>query len=129
MRPLTFTVPRRRLGDAGDELQQRALARAVPADDAERPPLGHGKRHVAARAANVSSGRRLRDQAARQQRALQRRELLALAVAAVDFRRVVTSIAACRQCRRQLPVMALVLGLELHHTSSANVSRSRSNTQ
>ena len=35
MRPSTTTVPAVRLGDARDELEQRALARAVPADDRE----------------------------------------------------------------------------------------------
>ena len=36
----------RRLRDAGDELQQRALARPVAADDAERAPARHGERDI-----------------------------------------------------------------------------------
>src|SRR5204862_2084110 len=69
----------RRLGDAGDQLQQRALAGSVPADDPERAPLRHGEGDVVQRREPLVGGEIL-DQAARQQRALQRRELLALAV-------------------------------------------------
>ena len=49
-----------RLRDAGDELQQRALAGPVAADDAERAPGRHREGHVVARAVNVSSGSRSR---------------------------------------------------------------------
>ena len=74
-------------------------------------PLGTRERHVAARAANVSSGLQVADQAPRQQRALQRRELPPAAVAPVDLRDV-----RKRRWRSR-------------HTSSANESRSRSNTK
>src|SRR5262249_14771003 len=92
-----------------DELEQRALARSVAADHAEGSSLRNREADI------VERGERLvrpeaRDEAAGQQRALQRGELLALAVPAVD------------------------LGCANHfdrgrHTSSANVSRSRSNIQ
>ena len=87
MRPLTLDRAGRRLGDAGDQLQQRALARAVAADDAERPAARHRERHVAHRGERLVRPQ-VAHQAARQQRALQRRELLPPAVAAVDLRGV-----------------------------------------
>ena len=98
----------RRLGDAGDELQRRALARSVPADDAEGRALRHAERHVLQRGKRLARPQVAQD-AALQQRALQRRELPA-AVAAVDLRDV-------RELDRG------------GHTASANESRSRSNTQ
>ena len=87
MRPSHRHRAARRLGDAGDELQQRALAGAVAADDAERAPLRHRQRDVVQRRERLV-GLQVLDEAARQQRALQRRELLAPAVAAVDLRDV-----------------------------------------
>src|SRR5215211_8108943 len=38
-----------RFGDPGQDLQQGALARPIPADDPERLPLGHLKAHIAER--------------------------------------------------------------------------------
>ena len=79
--------PRRRFRNAGHQLQHRALARPVAADDTERPPGRYREGHV------PHGGKRLvrlqvANQAARQQRALQRRKLTAPAVAAVDLRGV-----------------------------------------
>ena len=75
----------RRLADPGHQLQQRALAGSVPADHAERPALWNRQRDI------VQCGERLvrseiPDQAARQKRAFQRRELLTMAEPAVKLR-------------------------------------------
>ncbi len=69
----------------GHQLQQRALAGSVPADHPERPALRNRQRDI------VQCGERLvgpeiPDQAARQQRAFQRRELLTMAEPAVKLR-------------------------------------------
>ena len=48
-----------RFGDAGDELERRALARSVPADDAEGRPFGT-LNDTSVSAGNVSLGRRSR---------------------------------------------------------------------
>ena len=76
----------RRLGDAGDELQRGALARSVAADDAVGRSLRHRERHVGERRERLARLQVAQD-AALQQRALERRELPA-AVAAVDLRDV-----------------------------------------
>ena len=44
--PVDAHAPGRRLGDAGHQLQHRALAGSVAADHAERPAGRHGERHV-----------------------------------------------------------------------------------
>src|SRR5205807_4435104 len=75
-----------RLRDAGDELQRRALARSVPADDAVGRPLRHGERDVGERRKRLAR-LQVAHEAALQQRALERRELTA-GVAAVDLRDV-----------------------------------------
>ena len=93
MRPFTFTVPRRRLRDACHQLQRRALARSVAADDAVGRAGGHVERHALQRRKFLVRLQIL-DEAALQQRALQRRELFLPRVAAVDLRDVgQTSIA------------------------------------
>src|SRR2546421_5165539 len=74
----------RRLRDAGDELEHRALPRTVAADDAERAAAGDRERHVFQRRERLIR-LQVRDQAAREQRALQRRELLALRIAAINL--------------------------------------------
>jgi hypothetical protein len=63
------------VGDPGHALEQRALARAVAADDAVGAALGHAERHAAQRLEGLV-GLQLAHQAARQQRRLQRGELL-----------------------------------------------------
>ena len=83
MRPSTRTRAAGRLGDAGDQLQRGALARAVPADHAVGRALRHRERHVGQRRKRLARLQIAQD-AALQQRALQRRELPA-AVAAVDL--------------------------------------------
>ncbi len=89
MRPSTRTRAAGRLGDAGDQLQRGALARAVAADHAVGRALRHGERHVGQRRKRLARLQIAQD-AALQQRALQRRELPA-AVAAVDLRDVESS--------------------------------------
>ena len=75
-----------RLRDAGDELQRRALARSVPADDAVGRSLRHGERDVGERRKRLAR-LQVAHEAALQQRALERRELTA-GVAAIDLRDV-----------------------------------------
>ena len=69
-----------RLEDAGDELEQRRLARAVAADDAERFAAVDGKRNVSHR---FDARLRRQRQIALEQRALERRELRAASPQAV----------------------------------------------
>ena len=76
----------RRLGDAGDELQRGALARAVAADDAEGRSLRHAERDIRQRRKRFARPQVAQD-APLEQRALERRELPA-AVAPVDLRDV-----------------------------------------
>jgi hypothetical protein len=110
MRPSTFTVPSEGL------VIPATSFKSVLFPDPLRPmtpsvrPLGT-VRLTSFSAVNVSSGPQVPDQAARQQGALQRRELLALAVAAVDLRNA-GDFDGWR-----------------HHTSSANESRRRSKIQ
>src|SRR5262245_49503536 len=95
------------LADAGDELQQRALARAVAADD----PHGAARLDIDVDAVERQKGAvgpQVPQHAAAQQRTLERAEALAPPVAAVDLANVADLDGA-------------------HHTSSASVSRSRSN--
>ena len=75
-----------RLRDACDELQRRALARSVPADDAVGRSLRHGERDVGERRKRLAR-LQVAHEAALQQRALERRELTA-GVAAIDLRDV-----------------------------------------
>src|SRR5262249_39319622 len=76
----------RRLGDAGDQLQRRALAGAVAADDAVGRASRDRERYVGGRGKRLA-GLQVAQNAALQERALQRGELLA-AVAPVDLRDV-----------------------------------------
>src|SRR5262249_52433346 len=99
----------RRLRDSRDELQRRALAGSIPADDAVRGAFWYGKRHIGERREHFA-GLQVAQNASLQQRALERGELPS-AVATVDFRDVIER--------------DRVRG----HTASANESRSRSNTQ
>ena len=75
---------RRRLADAGNQFQHRALARAVAADDSERLARRHVERHALERLEH-RVGPEIAQDAARQQRALQRRKLLPPAVTAIDL--------------------------------------------
>ena len=134
----------RRLRDAGHELQERALARSVAADYAERASPGYRQIDVVQRRERLV-GPQVLDQAARQQRALQRRELLALAVAAVDFcdprdfdggfRGPWVEDRGAPRVRCQVPIVGprsagrdLRPSLLGHYTSSAKESRRRSKT-
>ena len=74
----------RRLSDARDQLQHRALAGSVAPDDAEGLSLRDVERH-ALQCLEHRVGTQVAQHAARQQRALQRRELLPAPVAAVDL--------------------------------------------
>ena len=98
----------RRLRDARDELQRRALARSVAPDDAVGGTLRHVEGHIGERGERFIR-RQIAKDAPLQQRALERGELFA-AVAPVDFRHV-------DQLDRG------------RHTASANESRSRSKSQ
>ncbi len=98
----------RRFRDAGDELQCRTLAGPVAADDSDGTAGRHRERQIGHRRKSLL-GPQMRDQGARQQRTLERRELSAT-VAAVDLRDVVEFDRG-------------------RHTASANESRNRSNTQ
>ena len=76
MRPSTRDrAARSGLRDAGHALEQRALARAVAADDAVGAALRHRERHAAQRLERLV-GLQIAQQAAAEQRRLQRRELL-----------------------------------------------------
>jgi hypothetical protein len=97
-----------RLGDARDDLEGRALAGSVPADDTERLALQHGTRHVLEREERLG-WLKIAQEAALQERALQRGEVPA-AVPAVD-------LGDMNELDRR------------RHTVSANESRSRSNSQ
>ncbi len=105
IRPRTVTVPVVGLVMPGHQLQGRALAGAVPADDAEGPALGDRERHAPQRR-KLLVGLQVLDEAPLEQGALERRELFSLRVAAVHLRDVDE--------------------LDRVHTSSANESRSRS---
>jgi hypothetical protein len=96
-----------RLADARDQLQHRALAGAVSADDAERPAGSHVERHAVERLEHFI-GSHLTEDATREQRALQGAEMFSPAVPAIH--------------------LVHVADFDGVHTSSANVSRSRSNT-
>src|SRR5436190_11480241 len=98
----------RRLGDAGHELQRRALAGAVLPDDPVGRSLWHAEGDVGERRERLARSQ-VAQNAALQQRALQRRKLTA-PVPSVD-RRDVDELDGRR------------------HTTSANESRSRSNSQ
>ena len=74
----------RRLGDAGDELQRGALARSVAPDDAVGAPGRHVERHALQRRKRLV-GLQVLDEAAGEQRALQRRELLPPRILAIDL--------------------------------------------
>src|SRR5262245_6491205 len=76
----------RRLGDAGHELQRRALAGAVLPDDTVGRSFGHAEGDVAERRERFARPQVAQD-AALQERALQRRKLTA-AIPPVDFRDV-----------------------------------------
>src|SRR5690606_5410816 len=96
------------LADAGDALQERALATPVAADDAVRPAGLHVERHVVERPERLV-GPQVAHEAAREDRALERGELALVLEAPVDLRDV------ARLDRQRA-----------HHTSSANESRRRS---
>ena len=87
MRPRTVSVPVVGLVMPATSFEQRALAGTVAADDAQGSPRRHRERHVADRRERLVR-LQIADQAARQQRALERRELAPAAVAAVDLRHV-----------------------------------------
>jgi hypothetical protein len=97
-----------RLADARQELEHRALARAVAADDPERAP-GVEIEADAVEGIEHLVGTQVLEQAAAQQRALQRPEVPPPAVAPVAF------VDAAH--------------LDRLHTCSASVSRSRSKTK
>ena len=82
-RDRAFVGPR----DAGDALEQRRLARSVAADDAVGAALRHAEGHAAQRRERLVR-LQIADQAALEQRRLERRELLLPRVAAVDLRDV-----------------------------------------
>src|SRR5262245_54883748 len=98
----------RRLGDAGHELQRRALTGAVLPDDTVGRSFGHAEGDVGERRERFARPQVAQDTAL-QESALQRRKLTA-AVPPVDFRDV-----SELDGRR--------------HTTSANESRSRSKSQ
>src|SRR5438094_788631 len=77
----------RRPRDAGHQLQRGALAGAVPPDDAVGLPRRHHERDILQRR-KFFLGPQILDQAARQQRALERGELLPPRIAAIDLRDV-----------------------------------------
>ena len=111
MRPSTVTVPVVGLVMPATQLQQRALARSVAADDAERRARRARRRRRPCSAANVSSGLQIADQAAATAARSSASRTASVAVAAVDLRDVADldgRVAA------------------MHHTSSANESRRRS---
>ena len=123
MRPSTRDGAAGRLGDAGDELQRRALARSVAADDAEGRALRHRERHVGQRRERLARLQVAQD-AALQQRALQRRELPA-AVAAVDLRDVARARSpASYRLRERVaqPVEQPVAGEEQHDDAAPSAS-------
>ena len=143
--PFDLHGSRRRLRDAGNQLQRRALAGSVASDDAVGAPGRHGERHALERGERLV-GLQIVDEASGEQRALQRRKLLASRVSAIDLRDVgefdrvhngLPGISTQRRQRRQglrgsdpkkplrLRVFALRHGQP--HTSSANESRRRSN--
>ena len=66
--------PGRGLRDAGDELQRGALARSVPADDAEGAARRHREGDVRERGERLVR-LQIAQEARRQERALERREL------------------------------------------------------
>ncbi len=76
---------RRGLRDSGHQLEHRALAGAVAADHAERPPCGQGEGDVLHRRERLVR-LQIPNQAPRQQRALERGELPPPVVAPVDLR-------------------------------------------
>ena len=86
MRPSTVTVPVGRLGDARDELEQRALAGAVATDHAERRPFGTVN-DTSSSAGNVSSGPQVADQAAATGGRSSASRIASVAVPAVDLLR------------------------------------------
>ena len=96
-----------RLGDSRHQLEQGALARAVPADQPDRRARRRLQRHAVDRPEHLARFE-LAGQTPPEQRALERRELAAVRVPPVQFRHV------AQRDRR------------LRHTSSANESRSRS---
>ena len=118
--PVDTHRARRGLSDARDQFQHRALAGSVAPDDAEGLSLLDVERHALQRLEH-RVWTQIPQHAARQQRALQRRKLLPAAVAAVDLVNVA-------HLNRQLQPAARCLLLAAH-TSSANVSRRRSNTK
>ena len=111
--------PGGRAQDAGDELQQRPLPRAVAADDAEGLAAPDLEAHVLERRDRLL-GLEARGQAPLEERALERAQLLAGGGAAVELGE---PFDADRWAGR---------GGRLHagaHTASTSVSRSRSKTQ
>jgi hypothetical protein len=101
----------RGLGDAGHELQRRALAAAITPDHGKRAALGHVERHVLQRLERLFRLQVAHD-AALQQRALERGELPA-AEPAIDLADVTQRNGRTGR----------------HYTTSANESRRRSKSQ
>ncbi len=97
--------------NAGDKLERGALPRSVPADDGVGPARGYAERHALERRKRFF-GLQILNEAALQQGALQRRELLPSGVPAVHLR----DVGQLDRVHGTSP-----------HTSSANESRRRSN--
>ena len=138
MRPLTATVPLVGLVIPATSFSSVLLPEPLRPMTPSVRPVGTVK--VTSHSAGEGFVRlEVADQAARQQRALQRRELPPAAVSPVDLRGVVTSMEFMIPASSfQLPASQLRLSsrvrqleswqLAAPHTSSANVSRSRSKT-
>src|SRR4051812_47226424 len=119
---LDFDRSTRRLGNACDELERRALARAVTADHPVRRPFRNRERNLSERRKGLTRGEIAQD-AALEQRALQRGELTA-AVPAVDLRDVVELY----RIHDSTPTMGRIPS-SMNYTASAKESRRRSKNQ
>ena len=125
--------------DAGDALEQRRLAGPVAADDAVGAALRHAEGHAAQRREGLVR-LQVANQAALEQRRLQRGELLLPRIAAVDLRDVddfdggghvsyESQSSELRDFALNVCLCALTSCGRPCHTSSAKQSRSRSNTK
>src|SRR5262245_54234940 len=106
--PLNAYAPRRWFAYPGNQLEHRALAGAVSPDDAECRALWHVEGNALERLED-RVGTQISQHTPREQRAFQRRKLLAATVATID--------------------LVHVTDLDRVHTSSGSVSLRRSNTK
>ena len=136
MRPLHRHAARRRLRDARHHLQQRALARAVAADDAEGAPARDVERHALQRVerlVGIRSLTRVPDRIAllsvancRRRRTCGRpsvTSVTSMAFIAMPVRIRGSGLGVRKPC----PLSRAASRARARHTSSANVSLSRSN--